>query len=804
MKKIVLLIGSLLLIIAAQAQVVIRGNVIDNQDGTPLAGAHIHIQGTYSTAVSDSSGSFEFKGLRKGSYILTCSYIGFKPATVTARILRDTTILFHLAETAILGDEVTIVATRAGEKYPTAYSTIRSAAIEETNLGRDMPYLIQSTPSVVVTSDAGNGIGYTGINIRGTDLTRINVTVNGVPLNDAESQGVWFVDLPDLASSSENIQIQRGVGTSTNGAGAFGATINILTTEMNPDPYGELEASYGSFNSFKTTLKFGTGILRHGLAVDGRLSYISSDGYIDRAFSRLKSFYVSGGYYGKRTTLKLITFSGHERTYQAWEGVPLDSLGTNRTYNPAGEYTDSTGHILYYDNQTDNYQQDHYQLIFSQKLGSRWNINAALFLTNGKGYYENYKQDETFAEYGLEDVIAGVDTITTTNLVNQKWLDNSYYGLTFSAGYNLPDKVNLILGGGITQYYGTHYGKVIWAQYASNGDNERNWYNNSGLKNDLNIYAKATWQVVKRITLFADLQYRYVDYRMDGTLDDLRPINQFHSFNFFNPKTGIFFNLTKHLDAYISFSVGNREPSRNNYKDADPDKIPTSERLYDYELGATYSRTVWTAGINLYYMDYRDQLVLTGEINNVGEAIMVNVPHSYRTGIELSAGVNLWKKVRWDLTGTFSLNKIKDFTEYVDDYDSTWAFTGQTATFLDNTNLSFSPGIVFGSILSYKPLKGLTASLHTRYIGRQYIDNTGNVDRSLHPYCVNNLVLSYEFPLRPFSSIGISLMINNLFSQRYETNAWIYRYYFDGRQYSVNGYFPQALVSYMVGITLKL
>ena len=804
MKKFLFFLGSILMIIPAQAQVVIRGNVTVKHDGEPLPGAHIRIHNTFLTTASDSAGDYKLTGIRKGNYTLTCSYVGFKPITFPCRILRDTTINFRMEESAILGEEVNIVATRAGEKYPTAYTTLSGIRIEETNLGRDLPYVIQSTPSVIVTSDAGNGIGYTALNIRGSDLTRINVTINGIPLNDAESQGVWFVDLPDLASSSENIQIQRGVGTSTNGAGAFGASINILTSGMQQDPYGELSASYGSFNSCKATLRFGSGILKSGLAIDGRLSCISSDGYIDRAFSKLKSFYVSGGYYGKKTTLKLITFSGFERTYQAWEGVPMDSLGTNRTYNPAGEYMDSTGHLLYYDNQTDNYQQDHYQMIFSQKLGSGWNINAALFLTNGKGYYESYKTDKTFAEYGLEDVIIGGDTLLTTNLVNRKWLDNSYYGLTFSTGYTIPDRLKLIVGGGITQYYGKHYGKVIWAQYASNGDNSRNWYFNTGLKNDINIFAKATWQVMKKLTLFADLQYRYVDYRMEGELDDLRSIDQSHVFNFFNPKTGIFFDFTEHLNGYISFGVGNREPSRNNYKDADPNRIPASERLYDYELGTTYKRSSWTAGINLYYMDYRDQLVLTGEINNVGEAVMVNVPHSFRAGIEITAGVNLWKKIQWDVTGTFSVNKIKNFTEYVDDYDSIWSFTGQTATFLGTSRLSFSPNLILGSILTYKPVKGLTASLHSRYIGKQYIDNTGSDERSLHPYFVNNLVLGYQFRLKPFSEIGISLMINNLFSQRYETNAWIYRYNHDGRQYDVNGYFPQALINYMVGITLKI
>jgi iron complex outermembrane recepter protein len=788
----------------AMAQITVNGKVTAASNNDQLPGAHIRVEHTEYTVVSEPEGTFVLKGLRKGEIQITCSYLGYEPAHISFDLQKDTTIDFVLKEQAILGNEINITATRAGDKYPTAYTTLSTKKIESVNLGKDLPYILQSSPSVTTTSDAGNGVGYTSMNIRGTDLTRINVTINGIPLNDAESQGVWFVDLPDIAASTENIQIQRGVGTSTNGPASFGATINILTEETPKDPYGSLTASYGSFNTWKTSLKFGSGILKHGLAVEGRVSFLSSDGYIDRASSKLKSFYLSGGYFGKNTTLRLVTFSGYEKTYQAWEGVPLDSLGTNRTYNPAGEYLDSNGQIQYYKDQTDNYQQDHYQLIFSQKFGSRWNLNAALFLTNGKGYYENYKSNQSFAKYGLEDVIIGGDTITETNLVNQKWLDNNYYGLTYSLQYQNPGKIRVILGGAVMQYYGLHYGKVIWAQYASNGNNERNWYENSGLKNDINVYAKATWQVWKKLSLFGDLQFRYVDYVMAGNHDDLRSLNQSHVYRFYNPKAGVFFDFSDNLNAYFSFSVGNREPSRNNFRDAVPGKTPQPERLYDYELGARYNSSVWTAGINLYYMDYKDQLALTGEINNVGEPIMVNVPKSYRTGIEVTGGVQICKRLKWDLHGTFSLNKIKDFTEYVDDFDSAWNFTGQTATYLGTTDLSFSPSILGTSIITYNPFKGMTCALQSYYIGKQYIDNTSNDARSLHAYFVNNLQLEYSFKLKPFSEIGINLMINNLFSEKYETNAWIYRYNISGRQYEANGYFPQALINYLVGITLKL
>ena len=516
MKTIALLILMGLILSANHviAQFTVTGIIVDKQEKKPLPGAHITLETRAVSVISDESGYFSISNLKKGKNTLIVSYVGFKTEKRPLEIQKDTIVNFELDGTILMGDEINIVATRARDKYPTAYSSITKEEIRAVNFGKDIPYLLQQSPSTVVTSDAGNGVGYSGISIRGTDLTRINVTINGIPVNDAESQGVWFVDLPDLASSAENIQIQRGVGTSTNGAGAFGASIHFLTSDLHQDPYGELDISGGSYKTFKTTLRFGTGLLSNKISVDGRLSYIRSDGYIDRSFSNLKSYYLSGGYYGKNTTFRLITFSGFERTYQAWEGVPKDSLTTNRTYNPAGEYTENNGNIAYYNNQTDNYQQDNYQALFSQMVAKNWNINAAVHYTKGRGYYENYKQDASFSGYGLIDVIIGDDTIHSTNLVNRKMMDNDFYGMTFSTNYSIPDKLKITLGGAWNQYFGEHFGKIIWAEYASNGDNDRNWYYNTGLKSDFNIYGKASYQLVKKLNLFADLQYRHVNYRM--------------------------------------------------------------------------------------------------------------------------------------------------------------------------------------------------------------------------------------------------------------------------------------------------
>jgi iron complex outermembrane recepter protein len=786
------------------AQITVNGIVRNKESGKPLTGANITIENTFLSTSTDNKGYYSFHLQKPGECLLKISFMGFRTLNMDVRFMKDTIMDFNLETSPILGEEVNIIATRAQSKTPMAYTSVTLPEIRDVNLGKDLPYIIDNTPSVVVTSDAGAGIGYTGINIRGSDLTRINVTLNGIPLNDAESQGVWFVDMPDLSSSSDNIQIQRGVGTSTNGAGAFGATINIQTTPLNQDPYGELNSSAGSFNTFKNTFRFGTGLMDNKFSFDGRISRITSDGYIDRAFSKLTSFYLSGGYFGKKTTLKFNVLSGYEKTYQAWEYVPKDSLATNRTYNPSGEYIDKNGNIRYYDNQTDNYIQTHYQLIFSQEINSKMNFNAALHYTRGSGYYENYEQNQYFSSYNLNNVIIGNDTITQTDLVNQKWISNDFFGLTFSVNYNPVSKVKLTLGGAWNDYYGKHYGKVTWAEFASNGDNERNWYYSTGRKQDFNIYVKANWEVLQRLSLFADLQYRNIYYKIDGTIEDLRDISQVHVFNFFNPKAGLFFDINDRQNMYLSFAVGNREPNRNNYEVAETSRMPVNETMYDVELGYNFRLPDFTIGANVFYMDYVDQLVLTGMINSVGEAIMTNVPHSFRTGIEIMAGANIFKWLKWGFNGTLSENKILDFTQFIDTYDSAYNFTGQVSRPLGRTDLSFSPSVVMKNTFTFKPYKGVHLSLDSRYIGKQYIDNTSNSDLTLDPYFVNNVIIGYDIHTKVFRDIGFNLMINNIFNVKYETNAWVYPYLYDGKEMESNGYSPQALINFLFGITLKI
>jgi iron complex outermembrane receptor protein len=786
------------------SQVMISGKVLDHDSGKPMAGANITVENTFISTASSNDGRFRIKVPKSGDWIVKVTFMGYQSISGTFRLIHDTVIDFNMFTSAILGEEVNIIATRAQEKTPTTFSLMNHAEIQKNNLGQDLPFIIESTPSVVVTSDAGTGIGYTGINIRGSDLTRINVTLNGIPLNDAESHGVWFVDLPDLASSAGSIQIQRGVGTSTNGAGAFGASISVMTTPFRQDAYGEISSSAGSFNTFKNTFQFGTGLMANKFAFDGRISRITSDGYIDRAFSKLTSFSLSGGYYGKKTTLKFNVLSGYEKTYQAWGGVPKDSLATNRTYNPEGQYIDRSGNIAYYNNQTDNYQQTHYQLLFSQEINHDFNINAALHYTKGSGYYESYAPGQSFAAYNLNDVIIGNDTIRQTDLINQKWLDNDFYGVTFSGNFKRNDNLKVTIGGAWNQYYGKHYGKVIWAQYASNGDNNMNWYSSMGLKNDFDIFAKVTYTIFKHFNLFADLQYRNIYYKMNGTLEDLRTLDQVHVFNFFNPKAGIFYSINDKQDVYLSYAVGNREPNRDAYEAAEEGSIPTNETMNDWELGYELKLLNFRAGVNLYYMNYLNQLVLTGKINSVGEAVMTNVPHSYRSGIEVTAGANIFKWLKWDLTTTLSANKIRDFTEYTDEYDASGNFIGQKSQFLGKTDISFSPGIILQDNLTFIPVKNLTLTLISRYIGKQYVDNTSDNDRALDAYFLNNILAGYTIRTKWIKEIGFNLAVNNIFSNKYETNAWVYPYYMDGQLYETNGYFPQALVNFLFGITIKV
>jgi len=800
MKKL-LLFACFIMPLLAFPQFSIKGTIIDSLAGTSLPGAHIVISNSFTNAVTDVNGHFEINKLNQGNYQISVSYLGYKTESRTINLTKDLEIVVLMKPLAIMEDEVVISATRAGKNSPKTYEQLGQKEIRGQNLGKDLPVLLETTPGAVITSDAGAGIGYTGIRIRGTDITRINVTVNGIPLNDPESQGVFWVNMPDFASSVDNIQVQRGVGTSTNGAAAFGASINIKTQSLKADPYALLSSSAGSFNTFKNSLVFGTGLLNGRFTIDGRLSKISSDGYIDRASSDLKSFFVSGGYYGEKTIIKLNVFSGNEKTYQAWYGVPGDSLETNRTYNPAGEYYDENGKLSYYQNQTDNYQQDHYQLMFSQMINRNLNLNAALFYVKGYGYYENYKPGESFDEYGLNDVIIGNDTVYETDLINRKYLDNDFYGLTFSGNYNSFKKVTASFGGSYNYYDGEHYGTVIWAKYASNGTIDRHWYDNTGKKTQYNVFGKINYHLLKNLSIYADLQFRGINYDISGTHDDLRDISQQHEFSFFNPKFGTVWEINQNHQAYFSFAVANREPTRSDFRDADEGHLPKAEKLIDYEAGYNYSAGSLRFNANFFYMNYKDQLVLTGEINNVGAPIFTNVPESYRTGFELVAGIRATEWLQWEGNVSLSKNKVRGFMEFVDNWSPPYEQLSQD---LGETDLSFSPNTIANSIFTFTPIGKFNIKLITKYVGKQFIDNTSNDQRSLDAYFVNDLNLNYTITTSLFKEVGFYLNISNIFSEKYETNAWIYRYNYEGQEYRMDGFFPQAQINILAGLSLKL
>ncbi len=803
-KLFILLISLLPLHLMAQFK--LEGHISSADNNETLSGTHVSLSPSGLHQVTGSDGTYAFNKIKAGTYELSVSFIGFETQQIKVSLQKDTRIDLSLSPAAYLQDEIVVRSSRINDKTPLTYSLLDAADIQKQNHGVDLPYLLQQTPSLVVNSDAGAGIGYTGLRIRGTDLTRINVTLNGVPVNDAESHGVFFVDLPDLASSVDNIQIQRGVGTSTNGAAAFGASINIKTDSPSAEPFAAINSAAGSFNTFKNTLQLSTGRSQKGFSLDGRLSKISSDGYIDRGTSDLKSYYLAASWSNQRTLVKAIATSGTEKTYQAWYGIPKDSLTTNRTYNPAGEITDANGNITgYYPNQIDQYQQDYYQLHLAHKLTENLTATGALFLTKGKGFYENWKNEESFSSYGLPDLTIGGETVSETNLVQQKWLDNNFYGFNLSLNYD-HKLLKMTFGGGWNQYEGDHYGLITWAQYASVSTNDWRWYDNTGLKTDYNLFAKTTYNLSRELSFFADVQYRHIGYKMEGIHDDLRDISQEHQFSFFNPKAGVYYSISAHSSVYFSVSVSNREPNRSVYRDADLNQDVKSEQLVNYELGYKLQQNKFLLSSNAYYMDYNNQLVLTGKINNVGAAIMTNVPESYRVGIENSLGWQVNNKLQIGMHLSVSSNKIKHFVEYVDNWnywDNPDAEPYQYENDLGTTDISFSPSVVAGSNIRVLPMKGLEINLQSNYVSRQYLDNTSNKYRSLDPYFVNNMVVEYTVSQKLFKRLGLTLTLNNLLNEQYEANGWVYKYVYDGQEYLMDGYFPQAGFNWMMGVSVR-
>ncbi len=797
MKSFFAMAMSLLFTLFAHAQATLSGRITDAFN-EPLIGANVLIINLERGAATDMDGTYRLDDLPPGAYDIRVSYVGLATFTKNITLLNGNNEWnVQLQRQDLSLDELIVKATRAGRTTPMTYVNLGKAELEPLNLGQDVPFLLQWTPSTVVTSDAGAGVGYTGIWIRGSDPTRINVTINGIPYNDAESQGTFWVNLPDFATSTNDIQIQRGVGTSTNGAGAFGATINLNTSKLRPEPYADISATAGSFNTRKGNVMFGTGLLNNKFTIDGRLSRITSDGYIERAASDLSSYYISGAMVGEKSMLRLNVFSGHEVTYQAWNGVPPDLLSNRQTrrFNSAG--TEKAGEP--YDNEVDNYRQTHYQLLYNHQVSRYWNVNTALHYTRGLGYFEQYKANQAFAAYNFNSPVVNDAPITHTNLIRQLWLDNHFYGAVYSLNYT-KNRVDALLGGGWHIYQGDHYGKVIWAEFAPNelGDY---YYFNDARKGDFNMYAKLNYALSTSWNAYLDVQYRRVDYTFLGFNNDLQNVTQSDELHFMNPKAGILYERDN-THFYASFAVANREPNRNDYTESTPTTRPRPERLYNTEIGWRQTWKKAAFGANVYHMYYRDQLALNGQINDVGAFTRVNIDRSYRLGLELMGGLELLPTLRLDGNATFSRNQIQYFKEFIDSYDADFNWLTQEIREHRNTNLSFSPNVIAGIELSWHPLRPLQMTLSNKYVSRQYIDNTSDVNNVINAYTFTNARLRYVWQPRFAKEIAATLLVQNIFNTLYETNAWSYRYVYDGAPALDQGFYPQAGTNFLLGLSV--
>lgn len=708
--------------------------------------------------------------------------------------------------------DVEVVANRADYKTPVAFTNVAKSQIEKVNDGRDIPFLLNMTPSVITTSDAGAGIGYSSIRVRGTDGSRINVTANGIPINNSESHNVYWVNMPDLASSLHDIQVQRGVGTSTNGAGAFGASINMVTDAPATDRYAEFSGTYGMFNTNKETIRVGTGLIGQHWSVDARLSHLGSDGYIDRAWSKLWSYFGQVAYRDENTLIRLLAFGGKEQTYMAWDYASKEDMEKyGRRYNPCGKYTDSNGNTAFYDDQTDNYIQHHFHLILTRTLSENLSLNAALHYTTDDGYYNQYKTNRTLIEYGLEPFTVDGVTVKKSDLIRLKKNRNGFGGGLFSFAYN-HGIVQAQAGGALNNFKGNHFGQIAWVRnYVGHIDPLQEYYRNRGEKLDGNIFARANVAISSSLRVFGDMQYRYIDYRINGLSDNydyntgqMQLLDIHRTYNFFNPKTGINWQINPSHRMFASWSVAHKEPVRDNFTDGDMNNMPRAERLFDYELGYSFNGDIFAAGVNLYYMDYKDQLVATGQLSDTGNPLSVNVPDSYRAGIELQASLRPCNWFNWNFNATLSRNRIKNFVEYI--YEDEW--TNPISFNLGDTPISFSPDFTMFNSFGFK-YKGFGADINSKYVSKQYLNNARNDSQSLDPYFVTDLSLSYT--LNNFLSlkeVRLGATVYNLFNEKYENNGYAGTgYYVDDKGekviYRYAGFAAQATTNVMATIAIK-
>jgi len=792
------------------AQYSINGLVIDEL-GNPVENVEIRLNNK-TIILSNIDGGFSITNVNKAEVRIEISHIGYEGQQFNLDLKITDFIKIELIKASYILDEISIASSWATKDYPITQSNIYKEEIQLNNLGQDVPFLLDQTPNVVVTSDAGAGIGYTGIRIRGSDPSRINISINGIPFNDSESQGTFWVNLPDFAASTDQIQIQRGIGTSTNGAGAFGATINLKTDTYSQKPKARLENTIGSYDTRKHNIQLSSGLLNNHWAFEGRLSSIKSDGYIDRARSDLSSYYLSGAYISDKTIIKGIHYSGKEITYQSWYGTPesrvngdVEAMMTHAINNGLSEaQTENllnagrTYNFYEYDNQVDNYNQDHYQLHFNHKLTNAINVNAALHYTHGFGYFEQFRAGDEFGDYGLEAPLINGSAVEEGVFIRRRWLDNDFYGITFNSSYQ-KDKWNFILGGAYNEYRGDHFGEIIWAQYAQDLNIRDRYYDNVGNKDDFNVYLKSTYGLTDKLSLFADLQYRSVQYETFGLSSDLVNLDIDVAYNFFNPKFGLSYAINNASQIYASYSRGNREPVRADFVDALTDKQPLSESMDDFEFGYKAANKNLSFEANAYLMNYQNQLVLSGALNDVGAPVRINVDQSYRAGVELSAGYAFSEKFNLAANVAISQNKIKSFNETVYDYTNGFEILSNP---FEDTDISFSPNVVGGARLSFKPISNLDFQWRAKYVGNQFLDNTSDINRQLDAYVVNDLLIAYDLKFNSTNKLELRLKINNFLNELYSANGYTFNYIF-GEKIVENFLYPQAERNFLLGINLE-
>ncbi|MBK7222891.1 MAG: TonB-dependent receptor [Saprospiraceae bacterium] len=796
---------------------VLRGTV-KNDKGEKLEGAVIFVQGGSQAAVSEKGGSFELKGLSPGSFQVSCSYLGYETVVLPLIWPEESNLDFVLSGYIYHLDEVEIKSNIHKITPFNGGSEVEKEELKVINHGQDVPVLLQWQPSVTINTDAGAGVGYTGMRIRGVEQSRINVTINDIPINDAESQGVFWVDLPDIASSAESIRIQRGVGPSTNGAGAYGGTVSVNTFGLDVNPSASANISYGSFNTRKMTFGLNSGLMNNRFNVDARYSIIKSNGYIDRASSDLKSWYIEGARVGSTSSLRLLAFSGTENTYQAWNGVPEarvngDQAALNQHYfnNVGGLYNTTQDSVnlfnsgrrynyFLYDNQVDNYTQTHVQLHYAKTWAANWKSKLALHYTKGSGYFEQYKYQDELSNYLIQPIALGNDTLSSSDIIRRRWLDNDFFGGIFKVEKEWNASSLLSIGGGYHIYKGGHFGDVIEVVSAPDFEKEDPYYESKATKSDGNIYLRFEQKIKSGWSWSADAQVRNVNYSSKGNDNDLRAIDFDVNYLFFNPKLSINKAIDEKNQFNLSFAVAHREPDRSDFTDHGDQPLPSPEKLLDTEISWKHHSADWNLEANTFLMSYKNQLVPTGQVNDVGNTLRKNIDKSYRRGLELVGRYLLNNKLQLGANLTLSQNKIKSFTETIYDYSN-----GREAINIDHgtTDIALSPNLTASCMVSYQNEKGLILSWSTRLIGKQYLDNTSSDNRSIPSFSTSHINFSYPLLTKFAKELQIQIQLNNLFNQKYSSGGYSYTYIYN-KQITENFLYPQAGFHGMAGVSIKL